>query len=104
MKRGIFKGEMNRNISPLNGVLPTLPLLAKWVAAAAAKHPHEINIRGPKVANETGGSGTRPYKNMCHARRWHCARRVVVRHEELWPHTAPTQFDILVVIFATKNS
>ena len=104
MKRGIFKGEMNRNISPLNGVLPTLPLLAKWVAAGAAKHPHEINIRGPKGVNETGGSGTRPYKNMCHAGRWHSARRVVVRHEELWPHTAPTQFDILVVIFATKNS
>ena len=70
----------------------------------AAKHPHEINIRGPKGVNETGGSGTRPYKNMCHAGRWHSARRVVVRHEELWPHTAPTQFDILVVIFATKNS
>ena len=39
LKRGIFKGEMSRNISPLNGVLPTLPLLAKWVAAGAAKFP-----------------------------------------------------------------
>ena len=36
-ERGIFKGEMSRNISPLNGALPPLPTGAKEVAAGAAK-------------------------------------------------------------------
>ena len=43
VKRGIFKGKMNRNISPLNGVLPTLPLLAKWVAARRRRNPPKSN-------------------------------------------------------------
>ncbi len=36
-ERGIFKGEMSRNISPLNGVLPPLPTGAKEVAPEGAK-------------------------------------------------------------------
>ncbi len=37
-ERGIFKGEMSRNISPLNGVLVTFPPREKLLAAAAAKY------------------------------------------------------------------
>ena len=45
LKRGIFKGEMNRNISPLNGALPTLPLLAKWVAPGGETLPKDMKKR-----------------------------------------------------------
>ena len=38
-ERGIFKGEMSRNISPLNGALVTLPLLAKSLAPGGETSP-----------------------------------------------------------------
>ena len=41
-ERGIFKGEMSRNISPLNGALPPLPTGAKEVAPGGETTPTPV--------------------------------------------------------------
>ena len=60
LKRGIFKGEMNRNISPLNGLLVTFPPLEKSLAAAAAKPSHRAKSTIKVKQSRPGQSPGRP--------------------------------------------
>ena len=47
---------------PLSGFLVTFAPWQKSLAAGAAKHPHEINIRGPRVQMRRAGLGPAPTK------------------------------------------